>query len=162
MGLNINLKDSLIMKTFFLTISIILSSALFISCSSNDDEPTPPSPPIEENHPIVGKWNLIELYLSWDPNPIYYYEPGDIVWNFKPDNILEIFVKEGIEPEDSFSQGVLGDEYIYLINETDDTVSLAGNYYPDWFIKSPMNLNENTLILGGGTADDGFLYVFEK
>jgi len=149
------------MKTIFLTISIILSSALYISCNNNDDEPTPPSLPIEENHPIVGKWNLIELrYSMWSSN--CYYDSGDIVWNFKPDNTLEIFVKEGIEPEDSFSQGVLGDEYIYLINETSDTVCLAGNYYPDWFIGLSMNLNENTLILGGSLASDGAQYKFER
>jgi|SRR5690554_7112458 len=158
MGLNINLKDSLIMKTIFLTISIILSSALYISCNSNDDEPTPP---VEENQ-IIGEWSLVraDLGMAGHKN----YESGDILWNYTPSGSLEITVREGVEPIDPFSTGFLGENLSYTITEMDGetTIRIISEEYPTLLNTMRVVLDENHLLLDGNLASDGAGYQFER
>ncbi|MFA5620714.1 MAG: hypothetical protein WDA08_10465 [Weeksellaceae bacterium] len=154
----LNSKTSICMKTIVLSINIILSSVLFISCSSNDDEPTPP---VEENQ-IIGEWSLVraDLGMAGHKN----YESGDILWNYTPSGSLEITVREGVEPIDPFSTGFLGENLSYTITEMDGetTIRIISEEYPTLLNTMRVVLDENHLLLDGNLASDGAGYQFER
>jgi len=132
------------MKTFFLTISIILSSVLFISCSSNDDEPTPP---VEENQ-IIGEWSLIKREQVWATD---FFNFNDVIWTFDQNQVL---VEINLEEEDYLIRSKLFPFYVpgsfdYTINE--DLIHFDLDYIPEeaeGYKNYPFKISYDTLYIG--------------
>ncbi|MFA5619869.1 MAG: hypothetical protein WDA08_06145 [Weeksellaceae bacterium] len=160
------------MKTIILTISIILSSALYISCNNNDDEPTPI--PIEENG-ISGKWALAYRNTYGMGEAEYQAEYGDLFLEFNLENnkvkiisSLDMTVPENIQLTGHFRQA---GEYDFALEE--DIELYEGFFYEnivklnlpylyqgnDYWFEFPYWVQGDTLKIGESDyppqADDG-------
>lgn len=124
------------MKAYFLIIAILFSSFVFTSCS-NDDDNTPTQP---DNHPIVGKWDLISITGGWDDR---YFNSGDYIYTFSTDGTMEISIAENVEQNDDYS--IFGNNFTYTI--TDGILELTSANYPDHPQQSSFLIESDTLQL---------------
>ena len=135
------------MKTYFLIFATLFSSFAFLSCSNDDD-----NQPIEpDNHPIVGKWDLISITGGWDPR---HFNSGDYIYNFSSDGTMEITVAEGVEQSDDYT--IYGLNFTYTIN--DSILVLTSDNYPDHPLDTPFLIENDTLkfitdLSAGGNID---------
>jgi|SRR5690606_2792164 len=139
------------MKTYFLILATLFSSFVFIACN-NDDDNQPVEP---DNHPIVGKWELIKKEGDW--NPITF---GDnvVVWTF---NENQVQIQINIDEEEHIIQSMLfpfhiPGTYNYSINE--NHINFELDYIQqEGYRVYPFEITNDTLIIGEvvNNPDDG-------
>lgn len=141
------------MKPFFLYFLLVISLLTFTTCKSDDDQKNI----VEEtqNHPIVGKWSLLEVTGGFSPTANF--EVGQIIWNIKADGTMNVTISDGVVPaqNDRFTDEYLGLNYVYSFNEEQTEITFVSNGYPYHPQKMVYIISLNKLYLDAGVASDG-------
>lgn len=147
------------MKTYILILASIFSSFTFSSCNNDDDK----NPIVEEpNHPIIGKWSLVKVEGGFSPTTSF--EVGQIIWEFKVDNAMNVLISEGVVPaeNDRFTSQYLGLNYTYSFNEEQTEITFVSNNYPNNPQKMEFTIDSGKLYLNDNVSSDGIGREFVK
>jgi hypothetical protein len=133
------------MKKLVLLLSICI---LFSSCESNS----------EINHPIQGKWNVIQI-MGGLSTPID-YEVGTFTWDFDLENKTVTIVNvstpfNGLETP-SFVNNQGGTYSFEIITENNIDYLVVGNR------KGRISFTEEGLTIDYGIAFDDIAYIFKR
>lgn len=150
------------MKTNHLIFTVFLSLFIVLSCSSDDDSNGDNPPAQSENHPIVGKWSLIQLIGGFSPTS--HFNLNEIVWEFKADHTMIVSIEENIQPaqNDTFTSQFLGLNYSYDVNDTEDVITFISTDFPNHPQTMNYEIVGDSLYLDTNVASDGVSRLFVK
>lgn len=123
---------------------LILSVFMVMGCN-NDDAPN------ESTNEITATWNLINLIGGMAPS--YEFNEGDIVWNIKKNNTINVKLK--IEPPHNRLIFTENGTYDYVLDESKKTITLKGEKYT-------YTVSENELKILNNPSSDGAILIFKK
>ncbi len=126
------------MKLVTIIFNILL---LFSSCSDNE--------PINIEGPIIGKWSLIKYKPGYSPTENF--NTGEIIWEFKKIEILNVIIDESISSSPVLPNG----KHKYSLNVNELKITIDNTEYD-------YEINNTKLLIDNDLASDGFRIEFIK